>query len=369
VTLTSLVDPCTETGAARAAPQDATPPPRLDDTSTVTPAIAPSPEEQEAALVGAFAEQLVGMLALATTLLTIELGRRFGLYRALREHGPMTATALARTTGVRTALRPRVARAAGAAGILAAARSRELTPSARASRCPRTTSPVLVDETHPATPRPSPGLLAGVRPRVPRGRRRLPAGRGVAFEEYGAGAPPGPRRAEPPGLHARDAGLGRDAARPRRRARTRRASSSTPAAARAGRRSPSRRRSRPHVSSASTSTAPRSTRRASTPSPPASPTGSCSSSATRATRPPSATRRSGQGVHDGPRRIPHDGCARAGLRPRHGLRGAARHGPTGGRTRRVPVALRPGGTILVADERVADEFHADAEPWSACSTR
>ena len=57
----------------------------LTDTDTDAPArtdtgaIAPSAEELEAARIGEFAEQLVGMLGSATTLLTIELGRRFGL--------------------------------------------------------------------------------------------------------------------------------------------------------------------------------------------------------------------------------------------------------------------------------------------------
>jgi len=62
----------------------------MTETLTTTIAeygVAASPEEQAAARVGAFAEQLVGMLGSATELLTIELGRRFGLYRTLHERG------------------------------------------------------------------------------------------------------------------------------------------------------------------------------------------------------------------------------------------------------------------------------------------
>jgi hypothetical protein len=148
-------------------------------------AIAPSPEEQEAALVGAFAEQLVGMLASATTLLTVELGRRFGLYRALREHGPMTADRLSRTTGVAPRYALEWLEQQAAAGLLAvedAAASRD----ARRFSLPAHHAPVLVDETHPAHAAPVAGLLAGVALAFPEVVADFRLGRGVAFEEYGA---------------------------------------------------------------------------------------------------------------------------------------------------------------------------------------
>ena len=148
-------------------------------------AIAPSPEEQEAALVGAFAEQLVGMLASATTLLPVELGRRFGLYRALREHGPMTADRLSRTTGVAPRYALEWLEQQAAAGLLAvedAAASRD----ARRFSLPAHHAPVLVDETHPAHAAPVAGLLAGVALAFPEVVADFRLGRGVAFEEYGA---------------------------------------------------------------------------------------------------------------------------------------------------------------------------------------
>ncbi len=81
-------------------------------TTTTTDVVA-SAEEQAAEQVGALAQQIVGMLGSATELLTIELGRRFGLYRALHEAGPMTAHRVRRRHARRAALRPRVARTAG----------------------------------------------------------------------------------------------------------------------------------------------------------------------------------------------------------------------------------------------------------------
>ena len=94
-------------------------------TTTTTDVVA-SAEEQAAEQVGALAQQIVGMLGSATELLTIELGRRFGLYRALHESGPMTATAFADRHAHRAALRPRMARAAGGRRIPRGPRARSI---------------------------------------------------------------------------------------------------------------------------------------------------------------------------------------------------------------------------------------------------
>ena len=169
-----LTDTDTETGT------DARIDARID-----TGAVAPSAEELEAARIGEFAEQLVGMLGSATTLLTIELGRRFGLYRALRDYGPMTASDLARITGAA----PRYAREwleqQAAAGIIAA-RDAEPNDEARRFSLPAHHVPVLVDETHPAHAAPVAGLLAGLALAFPEVVADFRQGRGVAFDEYGA---------------------------------------------------------------------------------------------------------------------------------------------------------------------------------------
>lgn len=144
-----------------------------------------SEEEQADAAVGEYAEQLVGLLGAGTELLTIELGRRFGLYRTLHEHGPMTAPALAAATGIV----PRYARewleqqaAAGHVGVERADASNE----DRRFRLPEHRAAVLVDEEHPAHVAPVAGLLAGVALAFPAVVADFREGRGVAFGDYGA---------------------------------------------------------------------------------------------------------------------------------------------------------------------------------------
>lgn len=151
---------------------------------TSFPVVAASAEEQ-AALAGAAAEQIVGMLGSATELLTIELGRRFGLYRTLHEHGPITASAFATATGVS----PRYVRewleqqaAAGYVAIEEASAFRH----ERRFFLPEHLVPVLVDETHPAHVAPAAGMLAGVALAFPELVADFRDGRGIAFDEYGA---------------------------------------------------------------------------------------------------------------------------------------------------------------------------------------
>ena len=128
-------------------------------TTTTTDVVA-SAEEQAAEQVGALAQQIVGMLGSATELLTIELGRRFGLYRTLHESGPMTATVFAGATGVA----PRYAREwleqQAAAGYLAVVKP--MLGHERRFMLPELHAPVLVDETHPAHVAPAASLFAGV---------------------------------------------------------------------------------------------------------------------------------------------------------------------------------------------------------------
>ena len=158
----------------------------MSETLTTTAAtVGASPEEQAAAAVGAYAEQLVGMLGAATELLTIELGRRFGLYRALHEHGPTTAPAFAVATGIA----PRYAREwleqQAAAGHIAVEESGPFRHERR-FLLPELHVPVLVDELHPAHVAPVAGLLAGVALAFPEVVADFRSGRGVAFDEYGA---------------------------------------------------------------------------------------------------------------------------------------------------------------------------------------
>lgn len=139
----------------------------------------------EAARTGELAQQLVGMLGSATELLTIELGRRFGLYRTLHERGPITAPAFA----VAADIAPRYARewleqqaAAGYVAVEAHGTFRH----ERRFLLPAAHAPVLLDETHPAHSAPVAGMFAGVALAFPELVADFRQGRGVAFEEYGA---------------------------------------------------------------------------------------------------------------------------------------------------------------------------------------
>jgi len=138
-----------------------------------------------AARTGELAEQLIGMLGAATELLTIELGRRFGLYRTLRDRGPITAPAFA----VAADIAPRYAREwleqQAAAGYIAVEALGEFRSERRFS-LPAEHGPVFIDETHPAHAAPVAGLLAGVALAFPELTADFRHGRGVAFEEYGA---------------------------------------------------------------------------------------------------------------------------------------------------------------------------------------
>lgn len=152
---------------------------------TMTTTTAASPEEQAAIRVGEFAEQLVGMLGAATELLTIELGRRFDLYRTLHEHGPMTASAFASAADIALRYAREWLEQQGAAGIVAV---EEATPFQHERRflLPAHHVPVLIDETHPAHTGPAAGVLAGVALAFPELVADFRHGRGVAFEKYGA---------------------------------------------------------------------------------------------------------------------------------------------------------------------------------------
>ena len=147
--------------------------------------VAPSAEELAAARVGTLVEQLVGMLGAATELLTIELGRRHGLYRILHQHGPFTAPAFARAA----AIAPRYAREwleqQAAAGYVAVEETGPFRHERR-FRLHEHVVPVLVDETHPAHVGPAAGMFAGIALAFPEVVADFPDGRGVAFDEYGA---------------------------------------------------------------------------------------------------------------------------------------------------------------------------------------
>lgn len=154
-------------------------------TTTADPGVVASAEEQAAARTGAFAEQLIAMLGSATELLTIELGRRFGLYRTLHERGPMSAAHFARAARIA----PRYAREwleqQAAAGIVAVEETGSSSNHEPRFLLPEHHVPVLVDETDPAHTGPVAGVFAGVALAFPELVADFRDGRGVAFDEYG----------------------------------------------------------------------------------------------------------------------------------------------------------------------------------------
>src|SRR4051812_1188761 len=65
-------------------------------TTVSDPVVASDHEQQRDAL----AERLFGAMLSGMELLTVELGRRLGLYAAVHEHGPVTPAQLAKCAGI-----------------------------------------------------------------------------------------------------------------------------------------------------------------------------------------------------------------------------------------------------------------------------
>jgi ubiquinone/menaquinone biosynthesis C-methylase UbiE len=129
------------------------------------------------------AERIIGSLTAGSELLTIELGRRLGLYRALFDLGPATASELATHADIA----PRYAREwleqQAAGGILDVATSGD--PESREYLLPAAHVPVLVDQTHPLSVVGAGGMLAGFGTALPEVERAYRSGEGVGFAEFG----------------------------------------------------------------------------------------------------------------------------------------------------------------------------------------
>ena len=69
----------------------------IEDHQISTAAAAVDPARTEALV-----DRLLGSFTLGTELLTVELGRRLGLYEALADRGPSTAAELAADAGIAT---------------------------------------------------------------------------------------------------------------------------------------------------------------------------------------------------------------------------------------------------------------------------
>lgn len=149
----------------------------LEETETATEADADARRD-------ALAERLFGAFILGSELLTIELGRRLGLYAALRDCSPVTATELAQRAGIAERYAREWLEQQAAAGIVdvadetgVATTRRFVLPAAHIS--------VLLDPEHPANVVAFAPFLTGFALTLPAVTRAYRTGAGVAFERFG----------------------------------------------------------------------------------------------------------------------------------------------------------------------------------------
>jgi ubiquinone/menaquinone biosynthesis C-methylase UbiE len=128
-------------------------------------------------------ERMIGSATAAAEMLTIELGRRLGLYRALFDAGPVNAAGFADAAGIA----PRYAREwleqQAAAGILDVTLPGDT--NTREYLLPGAHVPVLVDEVHPFNLIGIAGLIAGFGTALPEVEAAYRSGEGVGFARFG----------------------------------------------------------------------------------------------------------------------------------------------------------------------------------------
>jgi SAM-dependent methyltransferase len=155
-------------------------------TTEITADIAGDLSEQEAqaARAEALAMQLLGQFGAAVELLTVELGRRLGLYETLLETGPVTPTQLAD----KASIAPRYAREwldqQAAAGILDVV-GHDFRTTERQFLLPDAHAAVLVDRDSPAYLLGTAPLLFGVARAVPAVADAYASGQGVEYADFG----------------------------------------------------------------------------------------------------------------------------------------------------------------------------------------
>ena len=130
--------------------------------------------------------------------MSVYVGDRLGLYRALRDGGPATPAELAAAGRHRRALRPGVAGAAGRDRHPRRRRRRPPRPTRAATRCRTATRRRSSIPTARIRSRRSARSVVGVREGPPRScSRRIRTGGGVDWADYGAGHDRGPGRLQP----------------------------------------------------------------------------------------------------------------------------------------------------------------------------
>jgi hypothetical protein len=142
--------------------------------------------EQEAAeaRAQALAFQLLGQFGAAVELLTVELGRRLGLYEALLGAGAVTATELAEQTSIAPRYVAEWLDQQAAAGILDAT-GPGTHDQQRRFELPAAHAAVLIDPTSPAYLMGAAPLLQGVASTLPAVADAYATGRGVEYADFG----------------------------------------------------------------------------------------------------------------------------------------------------------------------------------------
>ena len=138
----------------------------------------------DSARTEALVERLLGSFTLGTELLTVELGRRLGLYEALADRGPNTAAELAADAGIATRYASEWLDQQAHAGFLDAYGSEDA-EGARRFVLPAEFVPVLLDIDHPAHLIGTAPLLLGVAKTLPAVADAYATSSGVEYAAFG----------------------------------------------------------------------------------------------------------------------------------------------------------------------------------------
>lgn len=132
----------------------------------------------------ALVERLFGDLLSGLELLTIELGRRLGLYEAVQRVGPVTAAGLAREAGIAERYAREWLEQQAAAGFLEA--SEDDDANSRSFVLPPAYASVFIDDEHPLAFAGAGMMLEGAGLTLPAVAAAYRSGGGVPYEDFGA---------------------------------------------------------------------------------------------------------------------------------------------------------------------------------------
>jgi 2-polyprenyl-3-methyl-5-hydroxy-6-metoxy-1,4-benzoquinol methylase len=147
--------------------------------TTTSPPVAPSTEEVTGELAGRLFEAGLG----AFELITVALGEKLGLYRALADHGPATAAQLGEAAGVDVRYAREWCEQQAAAGLLAVD-DVDLGPQQRHFALRPGSEAVLLDPESPAYLIPLGGFLEAVGRVLPALETAFRTGGGVSYADY-----------------------------------------------------------------------------------------------------------------------------------------------------------------------------------------